>query len=167
MRKQYNLDTLIDDFSYPELPEVRKYFDFCCHGIDKLGRPVYVEKMGTIDIPRLLQVTTQERLIQYLRYTHEVRLKIRFPICSELAGKRIETLVVVQDCSGASVDTVNREAFQLLKAAAVVGSDCYPETLGLYLIVNAPSFFPFIWAVIRGFVDEKTRRSVRITSQSD
>ena len=54
MRKQHNLDTLIDEFSYPELPEVRKYFDFCCHGIDKLGRPVYVEKMGTIDIPRLL-----------------------------------------------------------------------------------------------------------------
>jgi CRAL/TRIO, N-terminal domain len=58
MRKQHHLDTIIEDFEYPELPEVRKYFDFCCHSIDKLGRPVYVEKMGTVDIPNLLRVTT-------------------------------------------------------------------------------------------------------------
>ncbi len=62
-RKQFNLDTILDDFTYPELQEVKKHFEFCCHGIDKLGRPIYVEKMGVIDVPKLLTVTTEERLI--------------------------------------------------------------------------------------------------------
>jgi hypothetical protein len=65
------------------------------------------------------------------------------------------------------MQTMSSAAFTLLRQAAVVGSDCYPETLGLYLVVNAPAFFPFIWHVIKGFLDEKTRKSVRVTSQSD
>jgi hypothetical protein len=94
-------------------------------------------------------------------------MKVRFPICSELAGRRIETLVIVQDCSGASMQTLSSAGIHLLRLAAEVGSDCYPETLGVYLIVNAPSFFPFVWALIKGFLDEKTRQSVKVTSQSD
>ena len=62
------------------------------------------------------------------------------------------------------MSTMNSTAFALLRQAAVVGSDCYPETLGLYLVVNAPAFFPFIWHMVKGFIDEKTRRSVRVTS---
>lgn len=54
-----------------------------------------------------------------------------------------------------------------MKLAAKVGSDCYPETLALYLIVNAPAFFPFVWGIIKGFLDEKTRRSVKVTNPPD
>jgi hypothetical protein len=45
----------------------------------------------------------------------------------------------------------------LLKSIATVGSDYYPETLGNYLILNAPGFFPFVWGIIKSFLDEKTR----------
>ena len=94
-RKAYQVDTILEDFQYPELQDVKKYFDFCCHGIDKKGRPIYIEKMGAMDLTKLMQVTTAERLIQYLRFTHETRMKIRFPICSELCGRRVEQLVVI------------------------------------------------------------------------
>lgn len=30
-------------------------------------------------------------------------MKLRLPICSELAGRRIETIVTIQDLSGASM----------------------------------------------------------------
>ena len=65
------------------------------------------------------------------------------------------------------MSTLNSVGYHLLKLAAEVGSDCYPETLGVYLIVNAPAFFPFVWAVIKAFLDEKTRRSVRVTTPAD
>ena len=94
---------------------MKKYFDFCCHGIDKKGRPVYIERMGAMDLNKLMQVTTGERLIQYLRFTHETRMKIRFPICSELSGRRIEQLVVIQDCAGATMQTMSSAAFNLLR----------------------------------------------------
>jgi hypothetical protein len=50
----------------------------------------------------------------------------------------------------------------LLKTAATMGSDYYPETLGVYLILNAPSFFPFCWRIVKHFVDEKTRESIKV-----
>ena len=43
-----------------------------------------------------------------------------------------------------------------------MASDYYPETLGCYFIINAPSFFPFIWGIVKTFLDEKTRNSVKI-----
>jgi hypothetical protein len=43
-----------------------------------------------------------------------------------------------------------------------VAADNYPEQLGEYLILNSPPFFPYIWAIIKTFVDEKTRSKVKI-----
>jgi hypothetical protein len=95
VRKEFEVDTILQDFKFPELQQLKKYFDFCCHGIDKLGRPILIEKMGVLDMAGVLRVTTSERLIQYLRYKSEERMKIRLPICSELAGRRIETICVI------------------------------------------------------------------------
>jgi len=62
-RKAHQVDSILEDFEYSELHEVKKYFDFCCHGIDKMGRPIYIERMGAMDLTRLMQVTSAERLI--------------------------------------------------------------------------------------------------------
>lgn len=51
--------------------------------------------------------------------------------------------------------------------ASSLSSDHYPETLGVYLIVNAPGFFPFVWRMIKGFIDEKTRASIKVLNKSD
>ena len=46
--------------------------------------------------------------------------------------------------------------------AAKVGSDYYPEIMGNLFIVNAPMLFSGIWAVVKGFLDEKTRGKIKI-----
>lgn len=45
-RRKHKLDTILDDFSFPELPEVRGFFPHSYHGVDKQGRPVIIERMG-------------------------------------------------------------------------------------------------------------------------
>jgi hypothetical protein len=30
--------------------------------------------------------------------------------------------------------------------------------MGVLIIVNAPSWFPFVWGVIKSFLDEKTKK---------
>lgn len=62
---------------------------------------------------------------------------------------------------------VNQFAVQLLKTAAGIGSAYYPETLGVYLVVNAPGFFPFAWRLVKGFLDEKTQRSVKVVNKAE
>lgn len=58
----------------------------------------------------------------------------------------------------------NSTAALVLKKASAIASNLFPETLGLYIIINTPAFFPFVWSVVKGFIDEKTRRSVKVTT---
>ena len=37
----------------------------------------------------------------------------------------------------------------------------------MYLVVNAPGFFPFAWRLVKGFLDEKTQRSVKVVSRAE
>ncbi len=73
----------------------------------------------------------------------------------------------VQDCAGAHLGTLNSNGLFLLRMAAKLASDNYPETLGAYIIMNAPGFFPLLWAVVKGFIDEKTRNKIKVFSQAD
>lgn len=93
---------------------------------------------------------------------NEEEINFRFPVCSVVAGKRIETQVIISDLSGMSLSTVDRNAYSLLKLTAQSGGDYYPEVLGPYIVVNCPSFFSFIWAILKGLVDEKTRQKFKL-----
>lgn len=101
-RADNQIDQLFSSFSFAELEEARKYFSHAYHGLDKIGRPIYIERMGTIDTDKLFKIITLQKLEQYMQYLREDQMKFRFPICSELAGRRIQSVVAIQDLSGAS-----------------------------------------------------------------
>lgn len=50
----------------------------------------------------------------------------------------------------------------LVQLASKICQDYYPEILGCMYIVNAPMLFTGIWAVVKGFLDEKTRNKIYI-----
>lgn len=50
----------------------------------------------------------------------------------------------------------------LIQLASKVGQDYYPEIMGQMFIVNAPMLFTGVWAIIKGFIDEKTRNKIKI-----
>ena len=62
MRKEFEIDNVIDNFKFPEKDQVKTAFPHGYHGIDKLGRLISIQRMGRIDTPGLLSVTTVERL---------------------------------------------------------------------------------------------------------
>lgn len=45
---------------------------------------------------------------------------------------------------------------------AKIAQDYYPETMGAAYVVNAPKLFSLLWAIVKGFLDERTRSKVRI-----
>lgn len=55
----------------------------------------------------------------------------------------------------------------MIQFGSKTANDYYPETLHMCYIVNAPYFFPAIWAIIKPFLDEKTARKVVIRGTSD
>jgi hypothetical protein len=50
--------------------------------------------------------------------------------------------------------------------ASKIGSDFYPEIMGQTFIVNAPMLFSGVWVIIKGFLDEKTRKKITIKGSS-
>ena len=59
------------------------------HGVDKQGRPIYIEVLGTLDVKKLFEVTTEARVLKNYAHSYELLMNLRYPACSELAGRRI------------------------------------------------------------------------------
>lgn len=56
----------------------------------KLGRPVYCERIGNLDVDNLWKVTTEERMFRDFAAGFEALIHFRIPACSLAAGRRIE-----------------------------------------------------------------------------
>ncbi|PNX81523.1 sec14 cytosolic factor-like protein, partial [Trifolium pratense] len=59
-RKEFRVDMIHKEFKFTEYTEVKKCYPHGYHGVDRCGRPVYIERIGMIDINKLWQVTTNE-----------------------------------------------------------------------------------------------------------
>ena len=95
-------------------------------------------------------------------------MRLRMPACSIAAGRRIETMTVIQICGGATFSRICKQsAITALRTASQIGSDYYPETLGCYLILDPPGWFPYLWAIIKTFIDEKTRTMIKVVPQAE
>ena len=86
---------------------------------------------------------------------------------SRIKGRLIETTVQIFDLTDGSVSKLaSRNCLNLLKLGAKVAQDYYPETMGACYIVNAPMTFVALYAIIKGFLDERTRSKVRIVGSN-
>lgn len=80
--------------------EIKQYYPQGYHGVDKEGRPVYIERLGKIDVDRLLKVTTPERYLKYQISEYEKTCRIRFPACSVAANRHISRSTAILDVEG-------------------------------------------------------------------
>ena len=51
---------------------------------------------------------------------------------------------------------------KLVKRALKINADFYPEIMGKMVICNAPAIFTGMWNLIKGWIDEKTRKKISI-----
>lgn len=94
-RKEKGIDDYLDNYFQEgedpnnELALFRK--NTCFHGVDKAGRPVYIERLCNEEVVAMVETGEADRIMKFFISNCELSNRLLFPVCSLMAGKRIET----------------------------------------------------------------------------
>jgi len=164
-RKEFGVDDIVKNFDFKEKAEVDKYYPQYYHKMDKDGRPIYIERLGKLDIKALYAVTTQERQLQRLVWEYEKFLNERLPACSAAVGHPVETSCTILDLQNVGLSNFYKVKDYVMQASQI-GQDRYPECMGKFYIINAPYLFSTVWSFIKPWLDEVTVSKIAILGSS-
>lgn len=64
------------------------------------GRPIYIQHLGQVNIKKIYEITTEERMLKFHVQEYERCIQYIMPACSKVAGKHIEQTFAILDVKG-------------------------------------------------------------------
>ena len=157
--KSFGVSSILE-YKFTELNELRRVYPHGYHGIDREGRPLYIERYYKMDSEKIFNITTHERVTKYWVKMYEQLMYMKFPACPP----GVSQTCVILDLSGVRLSMLDGKAREFIKIAAKISSDNYPEILGQMFVVNVPSFFSVMWSIIKPWVPPETKKKIVVLS---
>lgn len=105
-------------------------------------------------------------MTRYYIKEYERLMKCRFPACTKQARKIIEQSLTILDVEGIGIGLLTGKTKEFVKLASDIGQNYYPEMLGQMFLINSGFFFSAVWTLVKGFIDEKTRKKIFVEKSS-
>ena len=150
----------IHTYEFPEATPIKEFYPHGFHKTDRLGRLIYIERYGSLDMDRIFALTNEERMIKYYIREYESMVTLRLPSCAVAAGHPVEQSLTILDLGGSSTKLMKKKVYNFIKLASGVAQDYYPEILGRMFIINTPTLFSIAWKVVKPWIDERTQKKI-------
>ena len=86
-KQKHAIDNCLKEFEFHEKAQVLELNPKGYVGVDKVGRPIYVERCGHLKLNELLQAIAEPRLLMSIYQSWEHVRKVKYLACSHKAQK--------------------------------------------------------------------------------
>ncbi|XP_017048396.1 protein real-time [Drosophila ficusphila] len=153
-RREHRIDALLTEYVKPAV--VVEHFPGGWHHHDKDGRPLYILRLGHMDVKGLLKSLGMEGLLRLALHICEEGIQ-KINEASDRLEKPVLNWSLLVDLEGLSMRHLWRPGIKALLFIIETVERNYPETMGRVLVVRAPRVFPIAWTIVGAFIDEHTR----------
>ncbi|XP_048319425.2 phosphatidylinositol/phosphatidylcholine transfer protein SFH11 isoform X3 [Ziziphus jujuba] len=136
-REDYKVDAIQKEFKFDEYEEVKKCYPHGYHGVDRYGRPIYIERIGMVDLNALLQ-----GLSNFSKFARQIFMEIQ-KIDSNYYPETLHRLFIVNAGSGFRMLWKALKAFLDVRTLAkinVLGYNYLNDLLEVIDPSNLPNF---------------------------
>lgn len=148
-RQDNNIDQMLSE--YKPSTVITKYFLGAWHQSDKQNCPIYILRLGHMDVKGLLKSIGEEVLLKHALHICEEGLQL-IEQASNKSGKAVTNWSLLCDLEGLSMRHLWRPGIKALLNIIETVEKNYPETLGRVFIVRAPRVFPIAWTIVSAFI---------------
>jgi len=153
-RKKHGVDKILSEYQEPIV--IKNYFPGGWHHYDTEGRPVFLLRLGQMDVKGIIRSVGEEGLTKLTLHICEEGLKLTEESAHRL-NKPISTWTMLLDLDGLNMRHLWRPGIKALLHIIEICEANYPETLGRVLIIRAPRVFPILWTLVCPLIDETSR----------
>jgi len=158
-RRQKGIDRILD--WKPPLV-LQKYYPggFC--GFDREGCPVWIIPFGKADMKGMLTCASVEEFIDFTLKIVECSLELMRKKSLESA-KPVHQHVFIFDLEGFSLKAATHgPTLEILQRLISIYEANYPETLKAAYVLNASSFFQFVFKIVQSTVQQTTLNKITV-----